>query len=51
MKNTLLVGMVLGVMVGAIGVSLSKPAQKFVRNSTEAIKDEAKTLINKNKED
>lgn len=50
MKNALLVSMALGVMVGAIGVSLCKPAQKFVQNSAEAIKDEAKTLINKSKE-
>lgn len=50
MKNALLVSMALGIMVGAIGVSLYKPAQNFVQKSTEAIKDEAKTLINKSKQ-
>lgn len=50
MKGALLVSMALGVMVGAIGVSLCKPAQDFVQKSAESIKDEAKTLINKTKQ-
>jgi len=49
MKNALLVSMALGIMIGAVGVSLYKPAQNFVKKSTEAIKEEAKSLCNKNK--
>ncbi len=48
MKNLLYTGIAIGVMIGAVGVSLCKPAQKFVQNSTEAIKEEAQTLMKKN---
>lgn len=47
MKNALFMSMALGVMIGAVGVGLCKPAQKFVQNSTEAIKEEAKSLMKK----
>ncbi len=50
MKNALFVSMALGMMIGAVGVSLYKPAQKFVQNSTEAIKEEAQTFMKKNME-
>lgn len=48
MKNALFMSMALGVMIGAVGVSLCKPAQKFVQNSTDAIKEEAQAFIKKN---
>ena len=47
MKNSFLTSMALGILVGAIGVSLYKPAQNIVKKSAEAIKDEAKTIMNK----
>lgn len=50
MKNLLYTGIALGVMIGAVGVSLCKPAQKFVKNTTEAVKEEAQNLM-KNKID
>lgn len=45
MKNALFVSMALGVMIGAVGVSLCKPAQNFVKNSTDAIREEAQALV------
>ena len=50
MKGALLVSMALGVMVGAIGVSLCKPAQDLIQRSAESIKDESKSLIEKTKQ-
>ena len=48
MKNMVFVGMVLGFTIGAIGVSLCRPAQNFIKNSAEAIKEEAEAMIKKN---
>ena len=48
MKNAVLAGMALGIMIGAVGVSLYKPAQNIVKKGTEAVKEEAKTIIRKN---
>ena len=47
MKSSFLASMALGVLVGAVGVSLYKPAQNIVKKSAEAVKDEAKVLMNK----
>ena len=47
MKNTIIAGMILGMMIGAVGVTLYKPAQTIVKKSTEAIKDEAKAIMSK----
>ena len=48
MKNAVLAGMALGIMVGAIGVSLYKPAQNVVRKGVEAVKEETKSIMRKN---
>ena len=47
MKGSTILGVMLGVVIGAVGVTMYKPAQTAVRNSTNAIKDEAETLIEK----
>ena len=47
MKNSFLASMALGIFVGAVAVSLYKPAQNVVKKSAEAVKDEAKAIMNK----
>ena len=47
MKNSFLASMALGILVGAVSVSLYKPAQNVIRKSAEAVKDEAKAIMNK----
>ena len=47
MKNSILASMVLGILVGAVGVSIYKPAQNVIKKSAEAVKDEAKAIMNK----
>ena len=47
MKDSTILGMLAGVMIGAITVSMCKPAQKIVKKGTEAIKEEAMNLANK----
>lgn len=47
MKNSVLVGMALGIIVGAVGATLYKPAQNVIRKGTEAVKDEAQAMLHK----
>jgi len=47
MKNSVLVGMALGIIVGAVGATLYKPAQSVIKKGTEAVKEEAQTMLNK----
>ena len=47
MKNSIIAGMILGMMIGAVGVTIYKPAQTIVKKSTDAVKDEAKSMLNK----
>ncbi len=48
MKNAVLAGMALGILVGAVGVSLYKPAQNIVKKGAEAVKEEAQSIMRKN---
>ena len=47
MKDSTVLGMIAGIIIGAVTVSMCKPAQKIVRKGTEAIKEEAMNLANK----
>lgn len=47
MKDCTVLGMIAGIMIGAVTVSMCKPAQKIVQKGTEAIKEEAMNLANK----
>jgi len=47
MKDSTILGMLAGVIIGAVTVSMCKPAQKIVKKGTEAIKEEAMNLANK----
>ena len=49
MKNSVMVGLALGMIIGAVGVTMYKPAQNIVRKGTNAIKEEAEAMINKAK--
>lgn len=48
MKNSVLAGMALGIMIGAVGVSLYKPAQNVVKKGVDAVKEETKSIMRKN---
>ncbi|MBQ3213896.1 MAG: hypothetical protein IJB10_02680 [Clostridia bacterium] len=48
MKNAVLAGMALGIMIGAVGISLCKPAQNVVKKGVDAMKEETKTIMRKN---
>lgn len=48
MKNAVLAGMALGIMIGAVGVSLYKPAQSVVKKGVDAVKEETKSIMRKN---
>ncbi|MBQ3048157.1 MAG: hypothetical protein IJD48_03995 [Clostridia bacterium] len=47
MKNSVLVGMALGIIVGAVGATLYQPAQKVIKKGTEAVKEETQSMLNK----
>ena len=47
MKDSTILGMLAGVIIDAVTVSMCKPAQKIVKKGTEAIKEEAMNLANK----
>lgn len=47
MKDSTVLGMLAGVIIGAVTVTMCKPAQKIVQKGTEAIKEEAMSLANK----
>lgn len=51
MKDSTIITLALGMIIGAVTVSMCKPAQTAVRKGTEMVKDEAKQLINKVKKD
>lgn len=47
MNNAVLAGMALGVIIGAVGITLCKPAQNIVKRSTDVIRDETKSMMKK----
>ncbi len=47
MKSDIMLGVILGTVMGATIATFYKPAQKMVRKSTEAIKNEASNMLNK----
>lgn len=47
MKNSVMVGLALGMIIGAVGVTFYKPAQNIVKKGTNAIKEEAEAMLNK----
>ena len=49
MKDSTFITLALGMIIGAVGVSMYKPAQNVVKKGTEMVKEEAKNLINKAK--
>ena len=51
MKDSTFITLALGMIIGAVTVSMCKPAQNAVKKGTEMVKDEAKQLINKVKKD
>ena len=49
MKDSTFITLALGMIIGAVGVSMYKPAQNVVKKGTEMVKEEAKNLIKKAK--
>ena len=47
MNDSTVLGMIAGVIIGAVTVSMCKPAQKLVKKGADAIKEEAMNLANK----
>ena len=47
MKDSTFITLALGMIIGAVGVSMYKPAQKTIKEGTKMVKSEAKQLINK----
>lgn len=50
MKDSTLITIALGMLIGAVGVSMYKPAQNVVKKGTQAVKEGAKDIVKKIKD-
>ena len=50
MKDSTFITLALGMIIGAVGVSMYKPAQNVVKKGAEMVKDETKQIMNKSKD-